>query len=183
MTTSMYVMHNTEFVVVSRKARKHYGDVIMGTIASQITSLTIVYSTIYSDADQRKHQSSASLAFVRGIHRGPVNSLNKRPVTRKMFPYDDVIMNYLKLRHWSITGGEPTVRRMKLQIIKTYDQQHVITNMPNFAICIKPNSSLTLRLIAAGLRIYASVIYSGHYLDQYLINVYRGQWEDISLQF
>ena len=50
---------------------KHYSDVIMGTIASQITSLTIVYSTIYSDADQRKHQSSASLAFVRGIHRGP----------------------------------------------------------------------------------------------------------------
>ena len=52
----------------------HYGDVIMGAIASQITSLTIVYSTIHSDADQRKHQSSASLAFVRGIHRGPVNS-------------------------------------------------------------------------------------------------------------
>ena len=46
----------------------------MGTMASQITSLTIVYSTIYSDADQRKHQSSASLAFVRGIHRWPVNS-------------------------------------------------------------------------------------------------------------
>ena len=49
----------------------HYDDVIMGAIASQITSLTIVYSTVYSDADQRKHQSSASLAFVRGIHRGP----------------------------------------------------------------------------------------------------------------
>ena len=45
----------------------------MGEIASQITSITIVYSTVYSDVDQRKHQSSASLAFVRGIHRGPVN--------------------------------------------------------------------------------------------------------------
>ena len=44
----------------------------------------IVYSTVYSDADQRKHQSSASLAFVRGIHRGPVNSPHKWPVTRKM---------------------------------------------------------------------------------------------------
>ena len=65
----------------------------MGTIASQITSLTIVYSTVYSDADQRKHQSSASLAFVWGIHRGPVNSPHKWPVTRKMFPFDDVIMN------------------------------------------------------------------------------------------
>ena len=70
----------------------HYSDVIMGTIASQITSLTIVYSTVYSDADQRKHQSFASLAFVWGIHRGPVNSPHKWPVTRKMFPFDDVIM-------------------------------------------------------------------------------------------
>ena len=70
----------------------HYDDVIMGAIASLITSLTIVYSTVYSDADQRKHQSSASLAFVWGIHRGPVNSSHKWPVTRKMFPFDDVIM-------------------------------------------------------------------------------------------
>ena len=64
----------------------------MGTIASQITSLTIVYSTVYSGADQSKHQSSASLAFVWGIHRGPVNSPHKWPVTRKMFPFDDVIV-------------------------------------------------------------------------------------------
>ena len=70
----------------------HHNDVTMGTIASQTTSLTIVYSTVYSYADQRKHQSSASLAFVRGIHRGPVNSLYKWPVTRKMFPFGDVIM-------------------------------------------------------------------------------------------
>ena len=41
----------------------------MGTMASQITSLTIVYSTVYSDADQRKHQNSASLEIVWGIHR------------------------------------------------------------------------------------------------------------------
>ena len=70
----------------------HYTDIIMGTIASQITSLTIVYSTIYSDADQRKYQNSASPAFVRGIHRRPVNSPHKWPVTRKMFPFDDLIM-------------------------------------------------------------------------------------------
>ena len=70
----------------------HYSDVIMGTIASQITSLTIVYSTVYSDADQRKHQSSTSLAFVWGIHWGAVNSPHKWPVTRKMFQFDEVIM-------------------------------------------------------------------------------------------
>ena len=64
----------------------------MGAIASQITSLPVVYSTVYSDADQRKHQSSASLAFVQGIHRVPVNSPHIWPVTRKMFPFDDVIM-------------------------------------------------------------------------------------------
>ena len=64
----------------------------MGAIASQITSITIVYSTVYWHADQRKHQSSASLAFVRGIHRGPVTSPHKCPVTRKMYPFDDVIM-------------------------------------------------------------------------------------------
>ena len=67
----------------------------MGTIASQITSLTIVYSTVYSDADQRRHQSTASLAFVQGINRWPVNSGHKRPVMRKMFPFDDVIMYWL----------------------------------------------------------------------------------------
>ena len=64
------------------------------TMASQITSLGIVFWTAYSGADQRKHQSSASLAFVRRIHRGPVNFPHKRPVTRKMFPFDDVIMLY-----------------------------------------------------------------------------------------
>ena len=73
--------------------RFHYNDVIRGAIASQITSLTIVYSTVYSGGDQRKHQRSASLAFVWGIHRRPVNSPHKWPVTRKMFPFDDVIMH------------------------------------------------------------------------------------------
>ena len=62
----------------------YYNDVIMDNMASQIISLTIVYSIVYSGVDQRKHQSPASLAFVRGIHRWPVNSPHKRPVTRKM---------------------------------------------------------------------------------------------------
>ena len=82
-----YVYHKSTSV-------SHYSDVIMGAIAYQITSLPIVYTTVYSGADQRKHQSSASLALVRGIHRRPVNSPHKGPVTRKTFPFDDVIMNY-----------------------------------------------------------------------------------------
>ena len=76
----------------------------MGAIASQITSLTSVYSTVYSDADQRKHQSSASLAFVRGIHQGPENSPHKWPVTRKMFPLDDVIL--MKMLVLNATSAE-----------------------------------------------------------------------------
>ena len=75
----------------------HYDDVIMDWIASQITSLPVVCSIVYSGVNQRKHQSSASLAFVREIHRGPVNFPHKWPVTRKMFPFDDVIMCYIIL--------------------------------------------------------------------------------------
>ena len=70
----------------------HYNDVKISTMASQITNLTIVYSTVYAGTDQIKHQSSASLACVKGIHRWPVNSPHKGPVTRKIFPFDDVIM-------------------------------------------------------------------------------------------
>ena len=70
----------------------HYSDVIMSPIASEITDVSIVYSTVCWGADQRKHRSSAPLAFVRGIHWWQVNSPHKGPVTRKMFPFDDVIM-------------------------------------------------------------------------------------------
>ena len=80
LTCDCFIQHN------------HYTDAIMGAMASQITSIYIVYSTFYSGAHQRKHQSSASLAFVRGIHRWPVNSPHKWPVTRKPFTFDDVIM-------------------------------------------------------------------------------------------
>ena len=75
----------------------HYNDVIIDAIASQINSLTIVYSTVYSDTDQRKHQRSASLAFVRGIHWGPVNSPHKWPVTR----FHLMTSSCLQFDHWS----------------------------------------------------------------------------------
>ena len=73
----------------------HYNDVIMSAMASPITNLTIVYSTVYWGTNQRKIQSSVLLAFVRGIHRWPVNSPRKVTVTRKMCPFDDVIMALL----------------------------------------------------------------------------------------
>ena len=77
----------------------------MGAIASQITCFTIVYLAVYSGADQRKLQSSASLAFVLGIHRSPMNFPHKWPLTRKMFPLDDVIMLfYIQLIHMGERG-------------------------------------------------------------------------------
>ena len=70
----------------------HYSDVAMSVMASQIIEVSIVYLNVCSGAYQRKHQSSVSLAFVRGIHRWPVNSPHKGPGMRKMFAFDDVIM-------------------------------------------------------------------------------------------
>ena len=96
-------MHFSEaFTATSYKQTylTHYNDVIMSATASQITSLAIVYSTVDSVADQRKHQSSASLVFVRGIRRWPVNSPHKPPVTRKKFTFDDVITELQRMR-WS----------------------------------------------------------------------------------
>ena len=83
LSTHLEILHETTSI--------HYDDVIMTMLASQITSLAVVYSIVYSGVDQRKHQSPASLAFVREIHRGPVNFPQKWPVTRKIFPFDDVI--------------------------------------------------------------------------------------------
>ena len=69
----------------------------MTTVASQITSLTIVYLTVYSDADQRKTSKLRITGLCAGNSPGPVNSPHKWPVTREMFPFDDVIMKYGQL--------------------------------------------------------------------------------------
>ena len=104
-----------------RKWTMHYSDVIMSVMPFQITSLTIVYSAVYSGPDQRKHQSSMSLAFVQGIHRVLVNSPHKGPVTWKMFPFDEVIMD--------ITT--PSCIRMAI-----LQSQILITKHKNHPICI-----------------------------------------------
>ena len=72
----------------------HCSDVITSVMASQITGVAIACTTVCSRAEQRKIQSSASLAFVWGIHRWQVNSPHKGSVTRKMFPFNDVIMSW-----------------------------------------------------------------------------------------
>ena len=109
-------------------------------MAPEITSLTIVYSTVYSGADQRKHQSSASLAFVREIHRGPVNSPHKWPVTRKMFQFDDVIMNLCQT-----TTPQNNMHNLSVSCIMLFDglEQDCSTSgalaMETLHSCAKPS--------------------------------------------
>ena len=76
----------------------HYSDVMMCAMASYITAVSIVYWTLWSGADHRKHLSSASLAFVRGIYRQPIDSPHKGPVIWKMFPFDGVIMQLINIK-------------------------------------------------------------------------------------
>ena len=113
----------------------HYSDVIMSTTASQITVVSIVYSTVHSYADQRKHQSSATLAFVRGIHRWPVNSPHKGPVTHEMFPFDDVIIvksleviqgpGYLIMSH--LSPWNPDTTHMHNEATRCTNRVHCVT--------------------------------------------------------
>ena len=129
----------------------HYNDVIMGAIASQITSLTSVYSIGYSDADQRKHQSSASLAFVWGIHRGPVNSPHKWPVTRKMFPFDDITMFYTLF----YTFTRPPVHKTGIEsyMIKKFCLS-VLLSLFVFPSHVQLWEDLTFSLLLAGTRCF-----------------------------
>ena len=118
----------------------HYNSAIMGAIASQIASLTIVYSTVYSGADQRKYQSSTSLAFVRGIHRLPVNSPHQGPVKRKMFPFDDVIMGVIFLQnthskhHWGVCVLIQAITRMSLYLMCVRYLSYIPRHQPHWCI-------------------------------------------------
>ena len=116
---------NVSLAQTASNAENHYDDVIMTMLASQITSLPVVCSIVYSDVNQRKHQSSASLAFVREIHRGPVNFPDKWPVTRKMFPFDDVIMCF-HLTTSSLLWYKERYHRVNLRGIVTW---HWIVNV------------------------------------------------------
>ena len=119
----------------------HNNDVMMSAMASQITNLTIVYSTVYSGADQRKHQSSASLPFVRGLPRWPANSPHKGPVTRKIFPFDDVIMQQYRVNNGS---------RLIQESITSYEWKLMLTLYIN---CSLNNLSMNLKITAASERL------------------------------
>ena len=118
-----------DYMVSAGILAHHYTDAIMGVMASQITSLANVYSAVYSSADQRKHQSSLSLAFVRAIHRWSVNSPHKWPVTWNAFPFGDVIMcnvpnmNYMYGTgfHWWINPNSFCYSQWNFQLNTTWN--------------------------------------------------------------
>ena len=101
----------------------------MTMLASQITSLTVVYSIVYSGVNQRRHQSSASLAFVWEIHRWPVNFPHKWPVTWKMFPFDDVIMVFNKILSLPVRNNH---WRFPNLIFITSELNHIQVRGPNY---------------------------------------------------
>ena len=105
----------------------HYGDVIMSTMVSQITNVFIVYSAICVGADRRKHQSSMSLVLMRGIHRWPMNSLHRGPVTWKMFSFDDVIMLMMKL--WITSTIFANKQRNSVMDNGSHDIHHIAFNV------------------------------------------------------
>ena len=128
-----------------------YSDVIISAMASQTTGVSIVCFTVCSGANQRIHQSSASLAFVRGIHRWVVDPPHKGPVTRKRFPFDDVIiwtgMCYNPISIEAILCGciRKGVRRRNRNLSrylmkindKQYDKKHILTkNRDCFRLCL-----------------------------------------------
>ena len=106
----------------------HYSDYIMGAIASQITSLTIVYWAVLSDADQRKHQSPASLAG-----NSPVNSPHEWPVTQKMFPFDYVIIRQEYIYKWNHSSVleiyGPCQKQRRIAVLILFG--HVIRSIAN----------------------------------------------------
>ena len=133
----------------------HYNDVTMSSMASQITSLTIVYSTVYLDVDQRKYQSSASLAFV----WSPVNFPHKGPVTRKMFPFDDVIMTIF---YWTESSS--------LQVVACY---LIVTLVPLSKPMLFP---LWKKCIINILKIKTQKTVFENLLVKFKEGLSRGQW-------
>ena len=119
----------------------HYTNVRMSVMGSQITSVSIVCSTVCSGTDQRKNQSFASLAFVRGIHRSPVNSPHKEPVMRKMFPFDDIIMSQGKVQESFSANSVATLTRAIVIL-----PQWAVVILPQWQ-CSKPEGEVSITIM------------------------------------
>ena len=113
---------------------EHYSDFIRSVMTSQITGVSIVRSTVCWGTDQRKHQISASLVFVRGIHQSPVNSPHKGPVTRKRFRFDDVIMEAID----SYRNNKVTL--MVINVSHEFGYLRTWSQYKHIVVCIRTKS-------------------------------------------
>ena len=114
----------------------------VGVMVSQISGVSIVYSKVCSRADQINHQSSASLAFGRGIHRRRVNPPHKGPVTRNMFPFDDIIIIH--------ASG------FKLHLFSYQSQRPLVVNLTIFSMAVLMSNEYTLILNFPYILIYSN---------------------------
>ena len=140
-------------------------DVIMGAMASQISSLTFVYSTVYLGEDQRKHQSSASLALVWGIHRWPVNSPHKWPVTRKMFLFDDVIMERYRDNQ---TCPATSARKVTVTMRNSRGRNHLVEYVGGKLVREDFKRYFFIYINIYHTRDYLSVLYKSHIISKRL---------------
>ena len=112
----------------------------MSANASQITDFSIVYSTVCSGADQRKHQSSALLVFEKGLHPWPVNAPHTDPVILKMFPFDDVSVRSDKPDLQCIIALTSIAIWMKSFIIQclaiTFSEKQFANKTPSRIVCV-----------------------------------------------
>ena len=140
-------IRNITYIFSKTNNLLHYSDVIMGAIASQITSLTIVYSTVYSGAGQRKPQSSAALAFVRGIHQRYYHTDTKQGQSHNMVQYTRCLSGRNKCiwyNYWSRNAINYAIRSDKGHNNRHHTTSHHI-NLPN-------NSNITICCFDLSLR-------------------------------
>ena len=133
--------------------------IIMSAMASEITCVSILYSSVCSGADKRKHQISASLVIVRGIHRWPVNCPPKGSVKRKTFPFDDVIMNVREF--CSQVFNWPKVSMGLCNGLKVNWRQAITWSIDGPVCCRIYASSALYGLTLFNLTIDYSIVYSG----------------------
>ena len=124
---------------------KHYSDMITRAMASQITGFSLLCSNVCSGADQREHANSASLAYVKGNQRWPLDSLHKGPVTEKIFPFHEGIMekrNTISCSPARAMGRLFKVIWWKLAILKMFNGRKSQTTVPWVTVCVYLSNSI-----------------------------------------
>ena len=124
----------------------------MSAIASQITSVSIVYLALCSGEDQRKQQSCASLAFVMGNHRWPLNFPHKGPLTRKIFAFDDItIQNKKGVNYWIccsslMWGNTKHIVHLAILVVSSTTMKTIVSQLPKLTLHLNVETKMMLIL-------------------------------------